>query len=53
MGSTVEFEAITIPDIRRFLSSHPQVKSKTVRSYHARQDDLAIEFKKWKQLQTA
>ena len=34
MGSTAEFEAITIPDIRQFLASHPQVKSKTIRNYH-------------------
>lgn len=34
MGSTAEFEAITIPDIRNFLASYPDVKSKTIRNYH-------------------
>jgi site-specific recombinase XerD len=30
----VEFEAITVSDIRKFLASHPQVSSKTIRNYH-------------------
>ena len=34
MDGTADFGAITTSDIRRFLSSHPQVSSKTIRNYH-------------------